>query len=129
MLFHSSGWPSKYTFMADTTSCPGSLPAEEFSDIICRSPKSFNLSNRAFARTCLLAAQGDKTNVETEEGVPSMAIQATEKIWHNGKLIPWNEAQIHIMSHVVNYGSSVFEGIRCYAQPDGPAIFRLRDTC
>jgi len=56
-----------------------------------------------------------------------MAIQATEKIWHNGKLIPWNEAQIHIMSHVVNYGSSVFEGIRCYACPDGPSIFRLRE--
>jgi len=56
-----------------------------------------------------------------------MAIQATEKIWHNGKLIPWNDAQIHIMSHVVNYGSSVFEGIRCYTCPDGPAIFRLRE--
>lgn len=56
-----------------------------------------------------------------------MAIQATDKIWHNGKLIPWNDAQIHIMSHVVNYGSSVFEGIRCYACPDGPAIFRLRE--
>jgi branched-chain amino acid aminotransferase len=56
-----------------------------------------------------------------------MAIQATERIWHNGTLIPWNEAQIHIMSHVVNYGSSVFEGIRCYAQPNGPAIFRLRE--
>src|SRR5215469_16133359 len=56
-----------------------------------------------------------------------MAIQATENIWHNGKLIPWNDAQIHIMSHVVNYGSSVFEGIRCYACPDGPAIFRLRE--
>src|SRR6202165_2167444 len=56
-----------------------------------------------------------------------MAILATEKIWHNGTLIPWNEAQIHIMSHVVNYGSSVFEGIRCYAHPDGPAIFRLQE--
>ena len=56
-----------------------------------------------------------------------MAIQATENIWHNGRLIPWNDAQIHIMSHVVNYGSSVFEGIRCYALPDGPAIFRLHD--
>jgi len=56
-----------------------------------------------------------------------MAIQSTERIWHNGNLIPWNDAQIHIMSHVVNYGSSVFEGIRCYAQPDGPAIFRLRE--
>jgi branched-chain amino acid aminotransferase len=56
-----------------------------------------------------------------------MAIQATENIWHNGKLIPWDSAQIHIMSHVVNYGSSVFEGIRCYSCPDGPAIFRLRE--
>jgi len=56
-----------------------------------------------------------------------MAIQSTEKIWHNGKMIPWNEAQIHVMSHVINYGSSVFEGIRCYAPNGTPAIFRLRD--
>jgi len=53
-----------------------------------------------------------------------MAIQKTEKIWHNGKLIPWDEATLHVMSHVVNYGSSVFEGIRCYDLPAGPAIFR-----
>ncbi len=53
-----------------------------------------------------------------------MAIQKTEKIWHNGKLIDWNDATLHVMSHVVNYGSSVFEGIRCYNQPRGPAIFR-----
>ena len=56
-----------------------------------------------------------------------MAIQKTERIWHNGKLIPWDEANIHVMSHVVNYGSSVFEGIRCYAQPKGPAIFRAQE--
>jgi len=53
-----------------------------------------------------------------------MAIQKTEKIWHNGKLVPWDSAQIHVMSHVVNYGSSVFEGVRCYSLPSGPAIFR-----
>jgi branched-chain amino acid aminotransferase len=53
-----------------------------------------------------------------------MAIQKTEKIWHNGKLIPWDSAQVHVMSHVVNYGSSVFEGVRCYSLPSGPAIFR-----
>ena len=41
-----------------------------------------------------------------------MALIPTEKIWHNGKLIPWNDAKIHIMAHVVNYGSSVFEGVR-----------------
>lgn len=51
----------------------------------------------------------------------------TEKIWHNGRFIPWDEARIHILSHVVSYGSSVFEGIRCYATPSGPAIFRLHD--
>ena len=51
----------------------------------------------------------------------------TEKIWHNGQFIPWNDAKIHVLSHVVSYGSSIFEGIRCYATPAGPAIFRLRD--
>ena len=54
-----------------------------------------------------------------------MPIQPTSKIWHNGNLIPWDKAQIHVMSHVVHYGSSVFEGIRCYGQPQGAAIFRL----
>ena len=53
-----------------------------------------------------------------------MAIQKTEKIWHNGKLIAWDEATIHVMAHVIHYGSSVFEGVRCYAPPSGPAIFR-----
>src|SRR5215472_2954664 len=56
-----------------------------------------------------------------------MAIKASEFVWHNGHLIPWDDAKIHVMSHVVNYGSSVFEGIRCYQTPKGPAIFRLRD--
>jgi len=54
-----------------------------------------------------------------------MPIQKTSKIWHNGNLIPWEDATIHVMSHVVHYGSSVFEGIRCYAQPQGSAVFRL----
>jgi branched-chain amino acid aminotransferase len=54
-----------------------------------------------------------------------MPIQSTSKIWHNGNLIPWEQANIHVMSHVVHYGSSVFEGIRCYGQPQGSAIFRL----
>jgi branched-chain amino acid aminotransferase len=54
-----------------------------------------------------------------------MPIQPTARIWHNGNLIPWDKAQIHVLSHVVHYGSSVFEGIRCYAQPQGAAVFRL----
>ena len=54
-----------------------------------------------------------------------MPIQTTEKIWHNGNLIPWEQATIHVMSHVIHYGSSVFEGVRCYGQPQGSAVFRL----
>jgi branched-chain amino acid aminotransferase len=55
------------------------------------------------------------------------ALQKTEKIWHNGKLILWDDARIHVMSHVIHYGSSVFEGVRCYALPSGPAIFRAQE--
>lgn len=51
----------------------------------------------------------------------------TDKIWHNGQLINWNDANIHVLSHVVSYGSSVFEGIRCYKTSNGPAVFRLRE--
>lgn len=51
----------------------------------------------------------------------------TEKIWHNGRFIGWDEAKIHVLSHVVSYGSSVFEGVRCYETQNGPAIFRLRE--
>jgi branched-chain amino acid aminotransferase len=43
----------------------------------------------------------------------------------NGKLVPWDEATIHVGSHVIHYGSAVFEGVRCYATPEGPAVFRL----
>src|SRR5437868_13343921 len=47
------------------------------------------------------------------------------KVWKNGEFINWDDARIHIMSHVVNYGSSVFEGIRCYETSKGSAVFRL----
>ena len=58
-----------------------------------------------------------------------MPIQTTSKIWHNGTLIPWEQANIHVMSHVIHYGSSVFEGIRCYGQPQDSAVFQaLRST-
>ncbi|MBA3557298.1 MAG: branched-chain amino acid transaminase [Gemmatimonadaceae bacterium] len=49
----------------------------------------------------------------------------TTTIWRDGQLVNWEDATIHVMSHVVHYGSSVFEGIRCYETPNGPAIFRL----
>jgi branched-chain amino acid aminotransferase len=54
-------------------------------------------------------------------------LQATEKIWFNGRMIAWEDAKIHVLSHVVSYGSSVFEGVRCYEAKQGPAIFRARE--
>ncbi|MFL5578477.1 MAG: branched-chain amino acid transaminase [Gemmatimonadaceae bacterium] len=51
----------------------------------------------------------------------------TEKIWRDGQLVSWDDATIHVMSHVVHYGSSVFEGLRCYETPRGGAVFRLRE--
>ena len=54
-----------------------------------------------------------------------MSFPKSDKIWMNGKLVPWDDAKIHIGSHVIHYGSAVFEGIRCYATPEGPAVFRL----
>ncbi len=56
-----------------------------------------------------------------------MGIQTTEKIWHNGEHIPWDDATLHVLSHVIHYGSSVFEGIRCYDTPQGGAVFRLQE--
>jgi branched-chain amino acid aminotransferase len=49
----------------------------------------------------------------------------TETIWFNGAFVPWQDAQVHVMAHALHYGSGVFEGIRCYATPEGPAVFRL----
>ena len=54
-----------------------------------------------------------------------MSFPKSDKIWMNGKLVPWDDAKIHVASHVIHYGSAVFEGVRCYATPDGPAVFRL----
>ena len=54
-----------------------------------------------------------------------MAMTKSEKIWMNGQFVAWDDAKIHVLSHVVHYGSSVFEGIRCYPTKQGPAIFRL----
>lgn len=54
-------------------------------------------------------------------------MQYPEWIWHNGSIKPWAEATTHVMAHALHYGSSVFEGIRAYRTPDGPAIFRLSD--
>ncbi len=49
------------------------------------------------------------------------------KIWHNGELVDWDKAQVHVLSHALHYGSSWFEGIRCYDTRRGPEVFRLQD--
>src|SRR5256885_4660140 len=54
-----------------------------------------------------------------------MAFSNTGKVWMNGKIVDWADAHIHIASHVVHYGSAVFEGARCYKTPNGSAFFRL----
>ncbi|MEJ6474925.1 branched-chain amino acid transaminase [Pseudoalteromonas piscicida] len=53
--------------------------------------------------------------------------QTSELIWHNGEMVPYFEATTHVLSHALHYGSSVFEGIRAYDTPNGPAVFRLTD--
>jgi branched-chain amino acid aminotransferase len=56
-----------------------------------------------------------------------MPIKEAKYIWMSGEFVPWWDAKIHVLSHVVQYGSGVFEGIRSYDTPKGPAIFRLKD--
>ena len=56
-----------------------------------------------------------------------MPITPTEKIWMNGVLVDWDDARIHVLTHTLHYGMGVFEGIRAYETPDGPAVFRLTE--
>jgi len=55
-----------------------------------------------------------------------MSINRNEWIWHNGELVGWDEAKVHVMTHALHYGSSVFEGIRVYGTPSGSQVFRLQ---
>lgn len=54
-----------------------------------------------------------------------MGFTPTETIWFNGKLVPWNDAKVHVLAHGLQYGTGVFEGMKSYPTADGPAIFRL----
>jgi branched-chain amino acid aminotransferase len=56
-----------------------------------------------------------------------MPIKPSRTIWHNGRLVPWEEATVHVLTHGLHYGSSVFEGIRAYETSRGPALFRPAD--
>ncbi|MGH9471570.1 MAG: branched-chain amino acid transaminase [Terriglobales bacterium] len=57
----------------------------------------------------------------------SPQLAKSDKIWHNGRMVAWDDATIHVLSHVVSYGTALFEGLRCYTTPQGPALFRLAD--
>lgn len=55
------------------------------------------------------------------------ALPKVDKIWMDGSLVDWDDAQVHVLTHALHYGSGVFEGIRCYSTADGPAVFRLTE--
>jgi branched-chain amino acid aminotransferase len=63
--------------------------------------------------------------LKNKEWIETMPVKKVEKIWFNGTLVNWDEAKIHVLSHVIHYGSSWFEGIRCYDTKKGSAVFRL----
>jgi branched-chain amino acid aminotransferase len=56
-----------------------------------------------------------------------MALDKVDKIWMDGEFVDWDDANVHVLTHALHYGSGVFEGIRCYDTPDGPAVFRLTE--
>ncbi|AWG85466.1 branched-chain-amino-acid transaminase [Vibrio parahaemolyticus] len=56
-----------------------------------------------------------------------MATKTADFIWFNGEMVPWAEANVHVLTHAMHYGTSVFEGVRCYNTPKGPIVFRHRD--
>ena len=55
------------------------------------------------------------------------ALPKVDKIWMDGTLVDWDAAQVHVLTHALHYGSGIFEGIRCYTTPAGPAVFRLTE--
>jgi branched-chain amino acid aminotransferase len=61
------------------------------------------------------------------EKTQAAGVPKAKKIWMDGELVDWDKAQVHVLVHALHYGSSVFEGMRCYSTPRGPACFRLRD--
>jgi branched-chain amino acid aminotransferase len=56
-----------------------------------------------------------------------MAVQEVDYLWLSGRMVPWQDAAVHPLTHALHYGSGVFEGIRCYETEHGPGVFRLTD--
>lgn len=65
--------------------------------------------------------------ISKDEGTTKAKLRIAPDIWRDGEFVAWDDARVHVMAHVLHYGSSVFEGIRCYATPRGAAVFRLRE--
>lgn len=74
-----------------------------------------------------LTSDVEKKTVTQDSTDVSAPFRADLLVWMDGDLVPWQEASVHVMSHVLHYGSSVFEGVRCYSTPAGPAILRLQE--
>ena len=62
----------------------------------------------------------------TKEGIALDLSKINGKIWYNGEMIDWQEANTHLLTHTLHYGLGVFEGVRAYNTPKGPSVFRLR---
>lgn len=70
-------------------------------------------------------AEGASVKVKPAHEPVSKSFLEHSKIWMNGKMVPWSEATVHIATHALHYATAIFEGIRCYATPRGPAVYRL----
>src|SRR5690606_35029764 len=68
-----------------------------------------------------------RQSVRERSGDPGMPLKTSKYIWHDGRMVPWEQATVHVLSHALHYGSSVFEGIRVYKTPRGPMACRLTD--
>jgi branched-chain amino acid aminotransferase len=66
-----------------------------------------------------------RASLNTEPKGPKHPMEAMKKVWMDGKFVDWKDANIHILTHALHYGYAVFEGMRCFTTPSGPAIFRL----
>src|SRR5947208_5377427 len=72
-------------------------------------------------------AQRRRSVTRSQKGCSGMPLQKVDKIWMDGRLVDWDDARIHILTHTLHYGCGVFEGIRAYATAQGTAVFRLTD--
>src|SRR5262249_17241231 len=113
--------PSSSTAAFSRSPSSGSAAARSGTSWGCRPPSSAGSRGRG-PWTSSRSPPTISTNPRSAD-----PMQATEKIWMNGELVDWVDARIHVGTHGLHYGTGVFEGIRCYDTPKGPAVFRLRE--